>query len=77
MRCSGIVIAGAALDVTVKEPLPPESPLWKLDNAFITPHVSGATENTWQREEELIAENLKRWFAGKELLNLVDLARGY
>lgn len=70
-------IAGAALDVTVKEPLPQESPLWKLDNAFITPHVSGATENTWDREEELIAENLKRWFAGKELLNVVDLARGY
>lgn len=71
------VIAGAALDVTAKEPLPSESPLWKLTNAFITPHVSGATENTWQREEELIAENLNRWFAGKELLNLVDLTRGY
>jgi phosphoglycerate dehydrogenase-like enzyme len=70
-------IAGAALDVTVKEPLPPESQLWKLDNCFITPHVSGATENTWDREEELIVENLKRWFAGTELLNLVDLLRGY
>lgn len=70
-------IAGAALDVTVKEPLPPENPLWKLDNCFITPHVSGATENTWDREEELIAENLNRWFAGTELLNRVDLARGY
>lgn len=70
-------IAGAALDVTVKEPLPPESPLWKLPNAFITPHVSGATENTWQRQEELIAENLQRWFEGKQPRNLVDLARGY
>jgi phosphoglycerate dehydrogenase-like enzyme len=70
-------IAGAALDVTVKEPLPPESPLWKLPNAFITPHVSGATENTWERQEELIAENLQRWFEGKKLLNVVDLARGY
>jgi D-2-hydroxyacid dehydrogenase (NADP+) len=71
------LIAGAALDVTVKEPLPAESPLWKLDNAFITPHVSGATENTWEREEELIAENLKRWFTGRDLLNIVDLSRGY
>ena len=70
-------IAGAALDVTVKEPLPPESPLWKLENCFITPHVSGATENTWDREEELISENLKRWFSGSELLNVVDLSRGY
>jgi len=71
------VIAGAALDVTVKEPLPPESPLWKVNNVFITPHVSGATENTWDREEELMGENLKRWFAGDELLNRVDLTRGY
>jgi phosphoglycerate dehydrogenase-like enzyme len=71
------VIAGAALDVTVKEPLPPESPLWKMNNVFITPHVSGSTENTWDREEELMVENLKRWFAGSELLNRVDLTRGY
>ena len=70
-------IAGAALDVTVTEPLPPESPLWKLPNAFITPHVSGATENTWQRQEELIAENLQRWFEGRNLRNVVDIARGY
>ena len=67
------VIAGAALDVTVKEPLPPESPLWKMNNVVITPHVSGATESTWEREEELMAENLTRWFAGRELLNRVDL----
>jgi phosphoglycerate dehydrogenase-like enzyme len=71
------VIAGAALDVTVKEPLPPESPLWKMNNVVITPHVSGATESTWEREEELMAENLTRWFAGRELLNRVDLTRGY
>src|SRR5271165_3364615 len=73
----GNVIAGAALDVTVKEPLPPDSPLWKMNNVFITPHVSGVTQNTWDREEELMAENLKRWFAGSELLNRVDLTRGY
>lgn len=70
-------IAGAALDVTAKEPLPSDSPLWRLDNVFLTPHVSGATENTWQREEDLMAENLKRWFAGEQLLNRVDLVRGY
>jgi phosphoglycerate dehydrogenase-like enzyme len=69
--------AGASLDVTVKEPLPPESPLWKLENCFITPHVAGATESTWDREEELVSENLQRWFAGEELLNVVDLTRGY
>ena len=70
-------IAGAALDVTAEEPLSPESPLWKLDNVFITPHISAATENLWQRQEELLRENLERWFDGRELLNQVDLQRGY
>ncbi|MFZ0639210.1 MAG: D-2-hydroxyacid dehydrogenase [Candidatus Acidiferrales bacterium] len=70
-------IAGAALDVTAEEPLPPESPLWKLDNVFITPHISAATENLWHRQEELLLENLERWFDGRELLNRVDLQRGY
>lgn len=70
-------IAGAALDVTTEEPLPRESPLWKLDNVFITPHISAATENLWPRQEGLLTENLERWFDGRELLNRVDLQRGY
>lgn len=70
-------IAGAMLDVTSKEPLPADSPLWKLDNAFITPHVSALTDHVWERQEHLLNENLERWFSGKELLNRVDLSRGY
>lgn len=70
-------IAGAALDVTTEEPLPPESPLWKLDNVLITPHVSALTEHLWERQIDLLAENLERWFGGRELLNRVDLAKGY
>jgi phosphoglycerate dehydrogenase-like enzyme len=69
--------AGAALDVASEEPLPPESPLWKLDNVFITPHVSAVTENLWTRQTDLLLENLERWFSGRELLNRVDLERGY
>ncbi|HYL46528.1 MAG TPA: D-2-hydroxyacid dehydrogenase [Candidatus Limnocylindrales bacterium] len=69
--------AGAALDVASQEPLPPESPLWKLDNVFITPHVSAVTENLWARQTDLLMENLERWFSGRELLNRVDLKRGY
>lgn len=69
--------AGAALDVASHEPLPPESPLWKLDNVFITPHVSAVTENLWARQTDLLMENLERWFSGRELLNRVDLKRGY
>lgn len=70
-------IAGAALDVTTEEPLAPESPLWKLDNVFITPHVSAVSEHLWERQTELLMENLERWFGGRELINRVDLARGY
>jgi len=70
-------IAGAALDVTDQEPLPPESPLWTLDNVFITPHISAVSEYLWDRQTELLLDNLERWFSGQELRNRVDLARGY
>jgi phosphoglycerate dehydrogenase-like enzyme len=69
--------AGAALDVAEDEPLPPESPLWSLNNVFITPHISAVSENLWDRQTDLLLENLDRWFSGRELLNQVDLARGY
>ena len=70
-------IAGAALDVAAQAPLPPENPLWKLDNAFITPHMSAVSEHLWERQTDLLMENLERWFSGEELLNRVDLNRGY
>ena len=70
-------IGGAALDVASPEPLPPENPLWSLDNVFITPHTSGISERIWQRETELLIDNLQRWFRGEPLRNRVDVARGY
>jgi phosphoglycerate dehydrogenase-like enzyme len=70
-------IAGAALDVTAQEPLPPGSPLWTLENVIITPHISAVSELLWERQTELLLENLERWFSDQELLNLVDLQRGY
>jgi|CZKC01.1.fsa_nt_gi phosphoglycerate dehydrogenase-like enzyme len=70
-------IAGAALDVTEKEPLPPESPLWNLKNVFITPHTSAVSELLWLRQTELLLENLERWFSGRDLKNIVDITRGY
>lgn len=70
-------IAAAGLDVAAQEPLPPESPLWSLENVLITPHVSGVTERLWEREAELLMDNLERWFSGKPLRNQIDLARGY
>ena len=70
-------IAGAALDVAEHEPLSQESPLWQMENVFITPHTSSVSENLWPRQTELMLENLDRWFSGRQLINLVDLARGY
>jgi phosphoglycerate dehydrogenase-like enzyme len=70
-------IAGAALDVFVEEPLPPESPFWSLENVLITPHTAAVTEKLWERHYDLIVENMNRFLAGKPLLNEVDKKRGY
>jgi len=70
-------LAGVALDVTTEEPLPPESPLWQMENAFITPHIAGLTERMWERHYEHYTENLQRYLAGQPLLWVVDKQRGY
>ncbi|MGC1267777.1 MAG: D-2-hydroxyacid dehydrogenase [Candidatus Acidiferrum sp.] len=70
-------LAGAALDVTPVEPLPPESPLWKAPNLFITPHTSAVSDRLWSRETDLLIDLLERWFDGREMFNRVDFARGY
>ena len=70
-------LGGAALDVAEKEPLPAESPLWKAPNLMITPHTSAVSDRLWERETSLLMELLQRWFAGRELINRVDFARGY
>jgi len=70
-------IAGAALDVAAVEPLPPEDPLWRQENLMITPHTSSVSNQLWPRQTKLLLGNLQRWFDGRELLNLVELGRGY
>lgn len=70
-------LSGAAVDVASVEPLPADSPLWKTQNLFITPHTSGVSDRLWQRETDLLLRLLEEWFAGKELSNRVDLSRGY
>lgn len=70
-------LASAAIDVTGTEPLPPESPLWKTPNLLITPHTSAISERLWDREAALLLDLLERWFGGREMINIVDFARGY
>ena len=64
---------GAALDVTVPEPLPPDSPLWDVPNLLLTPHVAGGMrlEITRRRCVEMAQENLRRYLAGEALVNRV------
>jgi phosphoglycerate dehydrogenase-like enzyme len=70
-------IAGAALDVFPEEPLPSESPLWKMPNVLITPHVAGITAHYDDRAVEMFSANLQRYLAGLPLFNRIDTDRGY
>ena len=70
-------LGGAGLDVTDPEPLPAESPLWDMENVLITAHTSGATPRYWDRQADLIADNIRRIQGGDAPRNLVDLEAGY
>ena len=79
-------IAGAALDVFSLEPLPADSPLWRMGDpdhqpahgrVVLTPHIAGITPNYKRRAAALFADNLRRYIGGQPLLNRVDFVRGY
>ena len=71
-------IAAAFLDVTTPEPLPRDDPLWSLDNAHISMHLSGRSQDTlFARAAERFLDNLGRHERGEPLLGLVDLSLGY
>jgi len=65
-------LAGAGIDVTVEEPLPPHSPLWDIDTALITPHTAGETRRYEDNVIDILDENLGRLWRGEtDLLNQV------
>jgi phosphoglycerate dehydrogenase-like enzyme len=70
-------IAGAGLDVTDPEPLPPNHPLWTLPRVIITPHVSGYTPIAGEVRTAILLENLRRYVAGEAMLSVVGAERGY
>lgn len=65
-------LAGAILDVTCPEPLPPESKLWEMPNVIITPHVAGQSARRIDNMTRLFCRNLRRWQAGKPLINYLS-----
>ena len=70
-------VAAAALDVFEQEPVPPESPLWEVENLILSPHYSGVYDGWEEASFELFLANLQRWIDGKQLSNIVDPGRGY
>lgn len=70
-------LAGAALDVTETEPLPPTSRLWDLPNVLITPHVGAQSATRIDATTRLFAENLKHFLVEQPLQNIVDKQLGF
>ena len=60
-------IAGAALDVYEKEPLPKDSPLYELKNVYLTPHIAGSSDERRHTIFGVIVEEFERFFTGKSL----------
>lgn len=71
-------IGGAFLDVTTPEPLPADHPLWSLDNAHITMHLSGrAQDKMFLRSGQRFLANLDNYLNGRPLAPIFDPAKGY
>lgn len=70
-------MGGAALDVTDPEPLPDGHPLWSLPNVVITPHTGNTKAMARPLLSARIADNVRRYVAGDELVGLVDVDLGY
>ncbi len=68
-------LGGATLDVFMKEPLPPESPLWTMPNVLITPHLASITVPEDAARD--VAESIRRIARGEPPLHAVDPYRGY
>jgi phosphoglycerate dehydrogenase-like enzyme len=71
------LIAGAGLDVTPVEPLPPDHPLWSMENVVITPHAAGASPLRLDRAVDLFCRNLVALREGRPLESVIDKRKGY
>lgn len=70
-------IGGCVLDVTAREPLPPDHPLWSCPNTILTQHTGGGFAEEIDGKVYFFLENLERFKKGKEPLNVVELEKGY
>jgi phosphoglycerate dehydrogenase-like enzyme len=65
-------LAGAALDVFEVEPLATDSPLRRMDNVFLSPHIAGGSEQARANLLEQTAANIRRVLAGERPVNVVN-----
>lgn len=70
-------IAGAALDVTDPEPPSHDDPLWSLPNLIVTPHIANPAPGLTREMAPWLAENVRRFAAGEQLISVVDPAGEY
>jgi D-2-hydroxyacid dehydrogenase (NADP+) len=70
-------IAGAGLDVFATEPLPAASPLWKMPQVFMAPHVGGLFEEYAEMAIPLIVRNMRAFLSGRtdQMINVIDRSR--
>lgn len=65
-------IGGAVLDVFHQEPLPADHPLRSMDNVTLSAHLAGRALGTFSGSVSIVADNLKQYFEGGELRNVVN-----
>ena len=72
-------LLGAGLDVIDPEPLPSDNRIWGLQNAVITPHISGwyNLAETYESIFEISVDNLERFLNNEKLFNIIDFNTGY
>jgi phosphoglycerate dehydrogenase-like enzyme len=70
-------IAGAALDVFEREPLPAGHPFYGMDNVLLSAHSADHTPDWQQRAMQLFLDNFQRYRRGEPLRNVVEKTRGY
>ena len=70
-------LLAAGLDVVKKEPIKSNSKILKFENIFVTPHIAGITNEFWDHQFKLFANNLKKYTRSNKLINLIDLKKEY
>ena len=70
-------LAGAAIDVTVEEPLPADHPFWDCPNLILTQHSSGGFRQETDRKVEVFISNFKRFAESRPLEGVANIKRGY